>query len=617
MADDHLDGGSGPADGPASAKPASAREADRAPGARPKAGAAEPAAPPQPQDAGTTEEEALRALSGAAAIRDERVRAASIVDELFRRLGDDPGPRIGSVNVFDGKVEVAEGDFTIGAGKAARPAELRAAEAVALLETAFVERRAATYVRPAGFERALDILAGRHLLVLCGPQGSGREATALALLMETAAHSQLHLVSSTALLAEHGWSCGEPGTGFAVAPLDLAAAGQLDDVWLEQTAKRLSDAGNFMVVVAGVPSGAFATADRRADFAFEHLGAPDAMAILAKRAKIAIHPSRMPALLTLLSRSDVRETLDADASPAFAARMARAITDALNEHKDIEQTVRALRSPAAQVQAWFDRYDGEAEADYRQLVLPIAVSVLEDSSYLTVTDAAVALYRQLFPEEEGPPPLRFRRSLREQQQWIQLTSSGSTYAPECEVLRFRSPQLRSAVLRHTWTWLDGIRPALSTWLDELAAHPAVDVRARTAASAGLLAMLDFPYVLHHFLYSWAVSRSAAARDCAALALTIPGRNAQYETQVWALLRQWAADGPERSGSQLAGTAAEAAGSVLGRHRALDALGVCAARGTEAERVGEPHRRGPGRPQPGGERLHGGGPRGPGGLERAQ
>ena len=86
-------------------------------------------------------------------------------------------------------------------------------------------------------------------------------------------------------------------------------------------------------------------------------------------------------------------------------------------------------------------------------------------------------------------------------------------------------------------------------------------------------MLDFPYVLHHFLYPWAVSRSAAARDCAALALTIPGRNAQYETQVWALLRQWAADGPERSGSQLAGTAAEAAGSVLGRHRAPDALGV--------------------------------------------
>ena len=184
-----------------------------------------------------------------------------------------------------------------------------------------------------------------------------------------------------------------------------------------------------MVVVAGVPSGAFATADRRADFAFEHLGAPDAMAILAKRAKIAIHPSRMPALLTLLSRSDVRETLDADASPAFAARMARAITDALNEHKDIEQTVRALRSPAAQVQAWFDRYDGEAEADYRQLVLPIAVSVLEDSSYLTVTDAAVALYRRLFPEEEGPPPLRFRRSLREQQQWIQLTSSREYLRP--------------------------------------------------------------------------------------------------------------------------------------------------------------------------------------------
>ena len=358
-----------------------------------------------------------------------------------------------------------------------------------------------------------------------------------------------------------------------MSPLQPPDAGKLDDVWLEQTAKRLSDTGNYMVVVTGPPSGAFSVADGRTEFAFEELGAPDAMAVLRKRARIAIDPAKMPDLLSLLSRAEIREIIATDGSPSFVAGVAKSIAAALNENKDVEQTLNALRDPASQVQAWFSRYDRDNETDYRQLVLPIAVSVLEDSSYLSVSDAAVALYRQLFAGEEAPPPLRFRRALQEQQQWIQLISSDDMSAPDVEQLRFRSPLLRPAVLQYTWSWLDGIRPALSVWLDGLAMHSDVDVRARTAASAGLLATLDFSYVLNHFLYRWAVSRSATARDCAALALTIPGRSPRHEQRVWALLRQWAGDRPEQSGARLAGTAALAAGSALGCHRPHDALGV--------------------------------------------
>jgi hypothetical protein len=525
-------------------------------------------------DAGVTEEEALRALSGTAAIHDERKQAASIVDELIRRLGGESASlRIGSINVFDDKIEVAEGDFTIGTGRTARTADADSPSEPMTLDAADIKRRADTYVRPAGFARALAVLSHRHLLVLCGPRGSGREAAALALLAEVAEHSQLHLISSATLLADRGWRCGPTGTGLAVAPLDPAVTAQLDDIWLEQTAKRLQDTGNFMVVVTGSPTGALATADRRADFSVEDLGAPDPMTVLSRKARAAIDPARAAELKIVLSRPEIGNIIRADASPATAVQVARLIAVAFNERRDVEQTIRALGNPAAQVKAWFDRYDVDPDVDYGQLVLPIAVSVLEDSSYLTATDAAVRLYCQLFPEAKEPPPLRFRRALREHQQWIQLTSAASNGVGPAEVLRFRSPVLRAAVLRHVWTWLDGIRPALSAWLDELAMHPAVDVRARTAASTGLLATMDFQYVLSEFLHPWASSRSPAARGSAALALTIPGRNEQYEDQVWVLLKRWAADAPQGAGSQLAATAAEAAGSVLGRHRPTDALSV--------------------------------------------
>jgi hypothetical protein len=183
----------------------------------------------------------------------------------------------------------------------------------------------------------------------------------------------------------------------------------------------------------------------------------------------------------------------------------------------------------------------------------------------------------MFPDEEGPPQLRFRRALQDQQQWIELALPDEDASPwgdpSPEILRFRSPLLRTAVLQHAWTWLDGIRPALCDWLAELGAHPDIDIRARAAASAGLIATLDFSYSLHNFVYPWAVSRSPAARMCAALALAVPGSSPRYAPRVWAILRQWAANVPQGPGNRLPWTAAEAAGSALGRGRPDDALAV--------------------------------------------
>ena len=527
---------------------------------------------------GMTEDQAIQSLVGQLPAREDSARSGDILDQLFRRLGGDPYLRIGSINVFNDEISVEEGDFAIrSGGGGGSPGDSRAADSAVPLDNAYLERHIGTYIRPGGFGPALDRLRRRHLLILCGHPGSGRESAALALLAEAGSRDSMHMMAGPVLLAERGWRCGPADTAFLVPSLSADLAGRLDDVWLQKTAKLLRDSSNYMVLVAEEACGALAAAGSRADFTFEELGMPDPLTVVHRRAHTIIKPARADDLRLWLASDEIAALLAEDGTPRFASRVAMLIAEAVNENRDRAATMQALLDPAKRVQAWFARADTSAGTDYRQIVLPVAVSVLEDSSYLTISDAAAALYVWLFPDLEEPPPLRFRRALEDQQQWIQLAvpvEPATPYGdPSPELLRFRSPRLRAAVLQHAWNWMDGMRPALTGWLRELARHPDVEVRARAAATTGLLATLDFSYVLHRFVYPWAVSPSPATRACAALALAVPGHSPRYAPRVWAILRQWAANLPEGPGSRLPWTAAEAAGSALGRTHPADAVSV--------------------------------------------
>jgi hypothetical protein len=526
---------------------------------------------------GISEDEAIRSVAGRIPARDDSARSLEIIDRLLARLSADPFLRIGSINVFNDEISVDDGDFSIGGSSSYRSGDVRLTGATVVdFDEAYLNRYIGVFVRPAGFGRALEILRSQSLVILCGPQGTGRTAAALALLSSIAHRDQLHLITGSAVMADRRWRCGPHGTGF-FASLSQADASIIDDLWLQRTAKLLTGAGNFLVIVTGEPAGALARVASRADFLCEELGVPDPMTILRRKAEVAVGPDRKTDLDSLLASDGIADLLVEDGSPAFASRVASLLAQALKDGKDPPQAMAELKNPVTRIRAWFARYDADNETDYRRLVLPITVSVLEDSSYLTISDAAVALYMRLFPDEEGPPPLRFRRELQDQQQWIELAlpeEDASPWGdPSPELLRFRSPLLRAAVLQHAWTWLDGMRPALCDWLRELGRNPDIDVRARVAASVGLIATLDFSYALCNFIYPWAVSRSPATRTCAALALAVPGSSPRYAPRVWAILQQWAANAPQGPGNRLPWSAVEAAGSALGRGRPDYALTV--------------------------------------------
>ncbi len=217
----------------------------------------------------------------------------------------------------------------------------------------------------------------------------------------------------------------------------------------------------------------------------------------------------------------------------------------------------ALRDPSGQVHEWFHLHRAPDA-----LAFALAAAVLEDSGYLTVAEAANRLRAALSAPDPAPPDIRFRDRLSDEQPWLRLATAETGGPPQ---VRFRSSLLRQVVLAYAWTTLDGYRDALLEWLRRLLTHPDLEVRARAAVAAGVLAWADHHYAVHRFLKSWAGSTSWPVRQAAATALGVAGSRPDTEEPVWELLRTWASSGSSAYARRLAGTAANTVGGLLGRN----------------------------------------------------
>ncbi|WP_345672964.1 hypothetical protein, partial [Streptomyces phyllanthi] len=261
-------------------------------------------------------------------------------------------------------------------------------------------------------------------------------------------------------------------------------------------------------------------------------------------------------LHALLARTGAVEVLREQPAAGTAARLASVIS----ADGDVAAAVARLRDPSDQVRAWFDRHRAP-----EAVAFALAAAVLEGSGYLTVADAAVDLSAALSPPEPAPPDLRFGDRLGHEQQWIRLVvpEDGSLMAGPPQV-RFRGALLGQVVLAYAWNVLDGRRDAVLDWLRRLLSHRDLEVRARAAVAAGVLALADPHYAVHRFLTTWAGSTSWPLRQAAATALGVAGSRPETAEAVWELLHRWAQGGASAYQRRLAGTAANAVGGFLGR-----------------------------------------------------
>jgi hypothetical protein len=547
-------------------------EPPREAGAVAGAGSAAERASGEDENTPLTAAEAIGALGERGAPgRDELAQALGVVSRMLGRFEAVPSLRIGSLSVFNDEVRLEEGDFNIGGGeRTARRGRL----GMSPLAPEVLKLHIGAFVEPPGYRKARRILEHEHLVVLAGPPHSGREACALALLAELADSARLHLIGSDLQSTESRWRGGATGGGYVASEVDPDDLAELDETWLRGAAKTLRDTGGYLVVVTGAACTVPGHPMAGLEFLAPELGLPDPMDVLHRRARAAVRVDRAAHLDAVLSGAAIADLLEEEQSPRFAARAAMALADAANSGGDLAGTVAALCDPTERVRAWFERTDAaHAESD-QELSLAIAAAVLDGCSYLAVTDAATALYRRLHDAEYR---IRYRRLLRSTQRWLQVqVPEGSARVhgdPMPETLEYRNPQVQPIVLAYAWTELDGLRHALIPWLRELARNADVDVRACVAASAGLLATLDFTYAAHNLILPWASSQVPALRACAALALAVPSRDPRYSDRVWALLEDWSLQRPSRQGNALACTAAEAVSGVVAEGSPLRALEI--------------------------------------------
>ncbi|PJM94419.1 hypothetical protein [Streptomyces sp. CB01373] len=528
------------------------------------------------RDGPVSESDALRSLTSDtghdAAERAEARRASAIADLISARLNADASEtRIGTLALFNETVSFGGGFHTGGARDAGEP---RRAGTVVALDSVELIEFTELFVQPQGYDTALDDLCEQSLLVLTGPPGSGRAATAVNLLSEASALSgtqdgNCYRLLDPSALTESGWEPPAKNCGY-LAELDEGPAGARDFGvrQLVSVAAALRATGCRLVLTGGHDLALAATSASGSEtFARYELKPLDPQMILERRVLgHAPEPDARARLHALLRADHAISALREQPAARNAVHLASVIT----AEGDLAAAVAALRDPSDQVRSWFQQHRAP-----EAVAFALAAAVLEESSYLTVAEAAVKLHAALTPPEPAPPDLRFADRLGHEQQWIRLDSTGlgPLGASGPPRVRFRGALLGQAVLVHAWNTLDGRREAFLEWLRRLLGHRDLAVRARASVAAGVLAWADHHYAVHRFLTGWASSTSWPQRQAAATALGVAGSRPESAEAVWALLDDWAQGGSTAYERRLAGTAANAVGGILGRTAPDRAAGV--------------------------------------------
>ncbi|MGX1268566.1 hypothetical protein [Streptomyces phaeoluteigriseus] len=540
-----------------------------------RTGVDEPRTPVDERDGPVSEQDALRSLTEGGGHEDpersEALRAGAIADEIARRLNADAsGTRIGTLALFNETVSFG-GGFHTGGARRAEPGP-GGASVVALDPTELADHTE-LFVQPDGYEEAVDALRERRLLVLTGPPGSGREAAAVNLLGEALAidgsgAGGCHRLLMPSAVLEPGWAPPVKHSGYlavledgpaAVERFTSASGGEGGRSVAQWTAvvAALRDSGSLLVLTGGHDLEALAAGPGGEHLAHRPLSPVDPVAVVERR--VLGHggsPDAHADLHALLERTGAALALREQPAVRNAARLASVIS----ADGDTAAEVARLRDPSERVRAWFNRFR-EPEA----VAFALAAAVLEDSGYLTVADAAVKLRAALAQPELAPPDLRFGDRLGHEQQWIELyLPDGAGLAAGPPRVRFRNGLLGQAILGYAWNALDGRREAVLDWLRRLLSHPDLEVRARAAVAAGVLALADPQYAVHRFLTGWAGSTSWPLRQAAATALGVAGSRPETADAVWDLLHHWARGGSSAQQRRLAGTAANTVGGLLGR-----------------------------------------------------
>jgi hypothetical protein len=409
------------------------------------------------------------------------------------------------------------------------------------------------YAKVPNYDRLLQLLRDRNLVLLRGVSGTGRTMTALHLL-DAASSGQVFRLDTSQSVHLIGEDDVPAGSG-QLAGLSTSDAALLTEMHLDRLSALLANKPCWMVLV--VPHD-FTPQPAVAAYLAE-CGRAEPTEILNRHLDWAIRDAGLAAdagadadLRALAASPAVRESLGPAPSPAEVMGLVELLAE--HRHGRLAHSDLICRCAAfvdRVVTDWFDQDHDQrgdsADVARRLAGFRIALAVLNQSPYHLVVQAGEQLgnllIRRRHPRREPGVPVL----VAEHEGWLAgsrahlvpgtLRIHGATVP--CELAAFVDDRMPLAVLSQVWQHHHNVRQPIARWLRTLADDPRPFIWIRAAQAVGLLCGLDLPYGLEELIMPW-VSAEDRPEDqlVASFALDQAARDPQIRPAVRALVDDW-------------------------------------------------------------------------------
>jgi len=423
------------------------------------------------------------------------------------------------------------------------------------------------HVKTASFPAALRILQAERVVMLRGPDGSGRTAAGQALLDRLKTDGLIDTVGGLALPDEVSVSdvAARPEAfpdrwGMVLELRDGTDLAMGDRV---RAYRDFAARANGYVVLVGPP----ASEKDTSQYAVSHKQ-PDPAALLQRYLAGELLEPSSAKLPEILDDAAVTGYLTQHPRPGQVVKLAIALVDGVHNGRSVESIVATLEPDWRDLarRAFEDALtatDDPFGAPRRQ-ALRTAYAIFDGLELNDVFFAAEELLGMLRRvEAPGSTPARpvFGDVLDKLLFKDMLGSGGIDRDKPVQARRalLRNPRLSDAFLDVAWNDYDTTRFVLLPWLDGVATGGRAAARIRAAQAAGKLALYDFEKVMADLIRPWALDGNGRRRQAAAWALEQVSRNEGFAARVCQRVHDWALS----NDAELHDTAAKVYGTTVG------------------------------------------------------
>ncbi|SER23050.1 hypothetical protein SAMN05216188_10962 [Lentzea xinjiangensis] len=402
----------------------------------------------------------------------------------------------------------------------------------------------ATFVAPASYVALRERLREQWIVLLRGPAGSGRTATALNLLSSECAEGIDKLNPDTSLRSPSDALALRDDRGYLLESLELDQAASLTEYSLGLWQRQLESARARMIVL--VDAGTAMRESELAHYLVDTAQLADGKAVVASHFQVQ---------LKLAGRTDqqlddhpefgelVDEVVATTPRAQDLAEFGRGLSQIVLGQRDIEDLRQSYtRTADSGFREWFDGL-----GDNEQRAFAIALAVFDGMPVQVVSEAATELAKAIQAAEIPDRRARVREvfavrrlSLVERVH-AELTTSveDSDFGSlTVQVVRYRDRRRPRRVLEHVWCEYPEAHQVVRTWLRDLGSSPDRQVRARAGVAAGLLSLAEFDHVRRHVLEPWADVRHDWERQAVIGALRLPTMQPELQPLINRMVTSW-------------------------------------------------------------------------------